>query len=59
MARFKDETVQPVVSWNGDQNHWNIIFSRNPNDWEAESILDLLALLANTKVTPVGDDINL
>jgi len=32
MARFKDATMQQVVSWNGDQNHWNIIFLRSPND---------------------------
>jgi len=42
----------------GIKNHWNIIFSRSPNDWEEESILSLLALLANTKVEPVGDDMN-
>ena len=40
MACFRDVTVQQVVPWNGDQNHWNIIFSRSPN----------------TKVAPMGDD---
>jgi len=55
MARFKDVTMQQVVSWNGDQNHWNIIFSRSYNDWKEESVLNLLALLATTKVLPVGD----
>ena len=55
MACCEDVTVQQVVSWNGYQYHWNIIFSRSPNDWEEESVLDLLALLANIKVAPVGD----
>ena len=32
------------------------VFLRSPNDWEEESVLNLLALLANTKVAPVGDD---
>jgi len=48
--------VQQEVSWNGDQNQWNIIFSRRPNDWEEVSVLNLLALLANTKVSLVADD---
>ena len=49
MACFRDVTVQQVVPWNGDQNHWNIIFSRSPTDWEEENNL---ALLANVKVAP-------
>jgi len=53
MTRFKGATVQHMVSWNGDQSCWNIIFSRSPHDWEEESVLSLLALLANAKV---GDD---
>ena len=56
MARFKDATVQQAVSWNGDENHWNITFLRSPNDLEEESVLNLLALLANTKAAPMGDD---
>jgi len=44
------------VSRNGDQNHWNITFLRSPNDWEEESVLNLLVLLANTKVALVDDD---
>jgi len=49
LARFKDATVQHVTSCNEDQNHWNIIFSRSPTDWEEENNL---ALLANVKVAP-------
>ena len=45
-----------LESWNGDQNHWSIIFLRSPNDWKEESVLNLLALLANTKIAPVGND---
>jgi len=56
MASFKDATVQQVVSWNGDQNHWNKIFSRCPNDQEEASVLKLLVLLANTKVALVAHD---
>jgi len=52
MVCFKDATVNHVVSWNGDQSHWNITFSRSPYDWEKESVLNLLALLAKV----VGDD---
>jgi len=40
----------------GDQCHWNITFSRSPNDWEEESVLSLLALLADSKVESAGDD---
>jgi len=43
-------------SWNGDQNHWNITFLRSPNDSEEETISNHLALLANTKVAPVGNN---
>jgi len=50
MARFSDATVRQMVSWNGNQNRWNIIFLRSPSDWEEESILNLLALLANTEL---------
>jgi len=56
MARCKDASVQHVVSWNGDQCHWNISFSRSPNDWEEEKVLDLLALLVNITVVQVGED---
>jgi len=47
-----------VASLNGNQNYWNTIFSRSPNDWEEESLLNLLALLANTKVAPAGNESN-
>ena len=56
MACLKDATVQQVVSWNSHQNHWNIIFLRSPNEWEEESVLNLLALLPNPKVASMGDD---
>lgn len=31
-AILKDATVHDVVSWKSDQSHWNITFSRSPND---------------------------
>ena len=34
MALLKDATLHDVVSWNGDQSHWSVTFSRSPNDWE-------------------------
>ena len=55
MAPLKDACAK-VVSYNGDQNHWNITFLRSPNDWEEEDVLSLLALLANTKVVLKGED---
>jgi len=56
MAQLKDATMQEVVSWNGDQDHWNITFLINPNDWEEEGVLSLLAKLANTIVVLEGED---
>jgi len=34
--------LQDVVSWNGDQRHWNIPFARSPNDGEGESVWERL-----------------
>ena len=56
MARRKDATVNQVVVWNGDQCHWNMTFSRDPNDWEEESVLSLLALLDGSKVDLASND---
>jgi len=46
------------LSWNGSEHFWNITFTRSPNDWEEESILCLLSLLAdsNVNVYPDGED---
>ena len=55
MARFKSATIQ-VVSQDGDTCHWNLTFVRSRNDWEEDSILSLLALLADSKIVSVGDD---
>jgi len=38
------------LSWNGSEHFWNITFTRSPNDWEEESILDLLSLLTDSNV---------
>ena len=37
---------------------WDITFTRSPNDWEEESILNLLYLLAelNVDVHPICED---
>jgi len=38
---------------------WDITFTRSSNDWEEESILNLLTLLADLKVDvhPEGEDL--
>ena len=58
MASSSEATVQEILSWNGSEHFWNITFTRSPNDWEEESILDLLSLLADSKVNvhPGGED---
>jgi len=50
MATLRNATMQEVLSWNGGQYRWEITFTRSPNDWEEESILSLLSLLANSGV---------
>ena len=32
LARLRDATVHDVYSWNGTQHHWDITFTRRPND---------------------------
>jgi len=56
MARLKYVTVQEVVSWNGDISHWNLTFVRNLNDWEEDSICNLLPVLAGKEVLSQGKD---
>ena len=48
--------MQEVVSWNGDQNHWNITFLRSVHDWEEEDVFSLLALLSIINVALEGED---
>jgi len=43
---FKEAMVQDLASWNDSQSHWNIMFSRIPNDSEEESAYKFLATLA-------------
>jgi len=38
MVPLKDATMQNVVYQNGDQRHWNITYSKSPNDWEEDSM---------------------
>jgi len=56
MARLKYATVKEVVSWNGDVSHWDLIFVRSLNDWEDDSVCNLLAVLAEKKVLSQGND---
>jgi len=58
MARLRDAMVHDVSSWNGTRHHWDISFTKSLNDWEEESIISLLALLADLYADglPEGDD---
>ena len=56
MAQLKDATTQEVVSWNGDQIHWNITFLRSLNEWQEEDMDSLLGFLANTNIVFQGED---
>jgi len=56
MARLMYATVQEVISWNSHISHWNLTFVRNLNDWEDDSIYNLLAALAGKKVMSQGND---
>ena len=55
MTRLKYATVK-AVSWNGDISHWNFTFVRSLNDWEEDSICNLLAVLAGKKDLSQGND---
>jgi len=50
IAYLRDATVQEVLSWNENQHYWDITFTRILNDWEEESILNLLSLLPDLNV---------
>jgi len=50
IACTRDATVHELLSWNWGQSQWNITFIRRLNDWEEESILSLLSLLADLDV---------
>jgi len=58
MASLRVATVQEILSWNGNVHFWDITFTRSPNDWEEESILNLLSLLVdlNVDVHPQAED---
>jgi len=56
MTLLKEATMHDVVSWNGDQSHWNVTFSRCPSDWKEESVCNFFASLAKVKVLLEGTD---
>ena len=56
LARFKDATVYQMLSWNGEQIHWNLSLVRSPNDWEEESVCNLLANLASVEIRSQESD---
>jgi len=47
MTRLRDSMVHDFYLWYGTQYHWDITFTRSPNDWKEESIISLLTLLAD------------
>jgi len=53
---LKEVMVHDVVSWNGDQSHWNITFFRTPKDCEGESVYNFFASLVKVKVLLEGID---
>ena len=50
LARFKEATVDQMLSRSGEHIHWDLSFVRRLNDWEEESVCNLLAILAEREV---------
>ena len=50
MVRFKEVTVAQMFSRSGEHIHWDLSFVRRLNDWEEESVCNLLAILAEREV---------
>ena len=50
MARFKEAMVKQMSSRRGGHVHWDLSFVRRLNDWEEESVYNLLAILASREV---------
>ena len=57
MTRSMDAMLHGMISWKGNQIHWNLSLLRSPNDWQEESACNLLAKLANMEVAPQGNDV--
>jgi len=53
---FMMARLHGIYSWNGIQHHWDISFTRGPNDWKEESITSLLSLLANLYAVGLPED---
>ena len=54
MALLKEAAVHDVVTWDDDQSHWNVMFSRSHNDWNEEGICRFLVSGAKVKVLHEG-----
>ena len=56
IAHLKEATVNQMFSRNGKHIHWDLSFVRRLNDWEEESVCNLLALLAAREVNAQVND---
>jgi len=56
MTHFKVVTVHQMISWYGDQIHWDLSLLRSPNDWKEENACNLFAKLVDMEVMPQGND---
>ena len=56
IAHLKEATVNQMFSRNGNHIHWDLSFVRRLNDWEEESVCNLLALLAAREVNAQVND---
>jgi len=56
IAHLKEATVNQMFSRNGKHIHWDLSFVRRLNDWEEESVCNLLAILAAREVNAQVND---
>jgi len=56
MAHCKEATVDQMFITNGEHIHWDLSFVRRLNDWEEESVCNLLAILAAREVKAQVND---
>ena len=58
IACFKEATVDQMFSRNGEHVHWDLSLVRSTNDWEEESVCNLLTKLVAMEVkVQVNDEL--
>lgn len=50
IASYKDASVKDLLSYHNITLHWDVCFFREAQDWELESITELIALLYSVKI---------